>query len=127
MENIKLTEEQQQKLSTEDVTFRVPTVLLDQLRKESKNKQVSLNTLVNQIFKKHTQFHSFATQARLYYITTSFGRRLVNTLADEDLIKIAKETAKKGSLFRMFKIVDRIEKYIGSRGTLCKVARNPMN
>lgn len=95
MENIKLTKGRQEKTSTEGVTFRVPSVLLDKLRNESENKQVSLNTLVNQIFKEHTQFHSFATQARLFYITKSFAARLVNALSEEELIKIAEETAKK--------------------------------
>ncbi|TVP41020.1 hypothetical protein [Candidatus Nitrosocosmicus arcticus] len=82
--------------------------------------------MVNQTFKEHTTpFICHSSPIILYY--NFIWRTLVNALAEEDLIKIAEKTAKKGSLFRMLKIVDWIEKYIGSRGTLRKVARNPMN
>jgi hypothetical protein len=86
---------EKQKLSTEGVTFRVPSDLLDRLRNESKNKRISLNTLANQIFKEHAQFHSFAAQARLRYFSASFEARLVNGLSEEQLSKIAEDTAKK--------------------------------
>jgi hypothetical protein len=46
----------------------------------------------------HTQIHSFVAQARLYYITTSFGSRLVNCLTEDQLSKIAEDTAKKDFL-----------------------------
>jgi hypothetical protein len=90
-----LTTKERRKNSTEGVTFRIPSDLLDRLRNESKDKRISLNTLANQVFKEHVQFHSFAAQARLYYITTALGSRLVNGLTEDQLSKIAEETAKK--------------------------------
>ena len=40
-----------QKQTTEGITFRIPSGSIHQLRSESAKKQVSLNTLVNQILK----------------------------------------------------------------------------
>lgn len=45
--------EEIQKQTTEGVTFRIPSSSINQLREESKKKQVTLNTLVNQILKDH--------------------------------------------------------------------------
>jgi hypothetical protein len=36
---------------TEGITFRIPTNSISRLREESRKKQVSLNTLVNQIIR----------------------------------------------------------------------------
>lgn len=71
---------------------------MDSLRSESENKRISLNTLAIQIFREHTQIHSFVAQAKLYYITTALGARLVNGLTEDQLFKIADDTAKKDFL-----------------------------
>jgi predicted HicB family RNase H-like nuclease len=39
--------------TTEGITLRIPSSSIRQLREESKKKQVSLNTLVNQIIREH--------------------------------------------------------------------------
>ena len=42
-----------QKQTMEGITFRIPSSSINQLREESKKKQLSLNALVNQILKDH--------------------------------------------------------------------------
>ena len=41
--------------ASEGVSFRIPLDLLTQLYNESGTKQVSLNTLVNQVLKEHAE------------------------------------------------------------------------
>ena len=84
-----------QKQATEGATFRIPSSSINQLREESKKKQVSLNTLVNQILKDHLDWHRYAAQARMFHIPRSTLSRLVDNLTEEELSKFAVTTAKK--------------------------------
>lgn len=52
-----------QKTKKESVTFRVDEYDLQRLSREAEQNSTSLNTLVNQIFKKHLSWHSNATKA----------------------------------------------------------------
>jgi hypothetical protein len=65
-----------------------------QLRNQTETKQVSLNTLVNQIIKEHLDLHSLASQAKLYYLPKSFLMRLINEYTEEELSELARQTAK---------------------------------
>ena len=83
------------KQATEGITFRVPSSSINQLRRESTKKQVSLNTLVNQILKDHLDWHTYAAQARMFHVPRSTFGRLVDNLTEEELSKIAVTIAKK--------------------------------
>jgi len=50
--------EDARKQTTESITFRMPLRSISQLRDESKKKQLSLNTLVNQIIGEHLDWHA---------------------------------------------------------------------
>jgi hypothetical protein len=76
------------------ITFRFPTERLYQLRNETETRQVSLNTLMNQIIKEHLDMHSLASQAKLYYMPKLFLMRLVNEYTDQELSELARQTAK---------------------------------
>jgi hypothetical protein len=76
------------------VTFRIPTEKLHKLTKETEAKQVSLNTLFNQVVKEHLDIHGLASQAKLYYMPKLFLMRLINEYTDEELSELARETAK---------------------------------
>jgi hypothetical protein len=54
-----------QKPSTTCATFRLPKEKLDRLRKVSEAKNITANTLVNQIIKAHLDWHSRAAHAIL--------------------------------------------------------------
>ena len=45
-----MSKEKEKRSESESITFRIPTKLLNELRQESEKKQMSLNTLTNQIF-----------------------------------------------------------------------------
>lgn len=78
-----------QKQTTEGITFRIPSSSIHQLREESKREQVSLNTLVNQILKEHLDWHTYAAQARLFHVPRSTFSRIVDTLTEEELLELA--------------------------------------
>ena len=82
------------KTSTNCVTFRIPIQKLVELRTESETKQVSFNTLVNQIIKEHLEWHTLASQAKLYYMPKSFLMRVIEQLGEEELDELARDTAK---------------------------------
>jgi hypothetical protein len=76
------------------VTFRVPSDKLDQLQRVSETNNISRNTLVNQIIDSYLNWHSTAASAKLYYLPKSFLIKLLNELDEEELIDLARETAK---------------------------------
>ena len=82
------------KPSTTCATFRLSKERLNQLRSVSEAKNVTPNTLVNQIVKAHLDWHSRAAHARLYYLPKSFLIRLINELTEEEISELAKDTAK---------------------------------
>ena len=84
-----------QKQGTEGITFRIPSSSINLLREESKKKQVSLNTLVNQILKDHLDWYTYAAQARMFHVPRSTFSRLVDNLTEEELSKFVVTIAKK--------------------------------
>jgi hypothetical protein len=83
------------KKTTEGVTFRIPSNTLSELREESDKKQVSLNILVNQIFKDHLDWHRYASQGRSIDLPRSVITRVFDKLTQEELSEIAVAIAKK--------------------------------
>jgi hypothetical protein len=76
------------------ITFRLSTEKLNRLRGVSEAKNVSLNTLVNQIIKAHLDWHSMAADAKLYYLPKLFLVRLIEQLTEEQIREVARDTAK---------------------------------
>jgi hypothetical protein len=91
---IKLMNDKRKK-TTEGVTFRIPSNILSELRQESDKKQVSLNILVNQIFKDHLDWHRYASQGRSIDYPRSVMSRIFDKLTQEELSEIAVDIAKK--------------------------------
>jgi transcriptional regulator of met regulon len=88
------SKEEKKKSESESITFRVPAKILNELRQESEKKQVSLNTLTNQIFTDHMVWHAYAKETGLFYVPKPLIARAVNELTEEQLSNIAEETAK---------------------------------
>lgn len=82
------------KASTTCATFRLPKEKLNKLRKVSEFKNITPNTLVNQIINSHLDWHSRAAPAKLYYLPKSFLIRIINELSEEELRELARDTAK---------------------------------
>ena len=77
------------KRTTEGVTFRIPTTSLSEMREESNKKQVSLNTLVNQIFKDYLDWHRYANDGRSIDLPRNIISRVFAKLTQEELSEIA--------------------------------------
>jgi hypothetical protein len=84
---IKLMKEKGKK-TTEGVTFRIPSNTLGELRDESNKKQVSLNILVNQIFKDYLDWHRYASQGRSIDFPRSCISNIIDKLTQEELSEI---------------------------------------
>ena len=82
------------KQSTKGVTLRLPTEKLEQLRKAAETRNISPNTLFNQILNAYLDWHSVAAHAKLYYLPKSFLVRLINELTNDELNELALDTAK---------------------------------
>ena len=82
------------KSSTKGVTFRLSKEKLEQLRKAADARNISPNTLFNQIAKSYLDWHSMAAHAKLYYLPKSFLIRLLNELTNDELNEQPCEVAK---------------------------------
>lgn len=86
----------QQKL-TESVTLRFDKEVLAKLKNEAKDKQISLNTLLNQLAIQHLDWHAHAAKAG--FITVRKGKimKMLEKISEKDIIEIAEYIAKKES------------------------------
>lgn len=80
--------------STKPVTFRLSKEKLERLRKVADDRNISPNTLVNQILKAYLDWHCLAPRAKLYYLPKSFLVRLLNELTNDELSELARDVAK---------------------------------
>ena len=79
---------------TESITFRLESEIVDSLRQEAKRKDVSLNTLVSQIAKQHTSWHSMAAQAGFISVRKVLISKLLESQDGEQIKSLAKYVAK---------------------------------
>jgi hypothetical protein len=89
------TATKRRKSATEGVTFRLPSDNLEQLCKEAETRQISVNTLVNQIVNEHLDWHLYAAQAKLYYVPKPFISRILERFTELQLSELAEASAKK--------------------------------
>jgi hypothetical protein len=89
------TTTRRRKSATEGVTFRLPSDNLEQLCKEAETRQISVNTLVNQIINEHLDWHLYAAQAKLYYVPKPFISRVLERFTEQQLADLAEASAKK--------------------------------
>jgi hypothetical protein len=83
--------------TSESVTLRLDKDILDKLRKEAKEKQVSLNVLMGQIALQHLDWHSHSVKAG--FITVRRGKimKILEKITEKDIVEIAEYVAKKES------------------------------
>ena len=79
---------------TETITLRLEKKILAKLRKESEQNQTSLNTLANQIFRQHIDWHSRASKAGYVPLQKPVIIKLLDRLSEEDVIRAAEEVSK---------------------------------
>jgi hypothetical protein len=83
--------------TTESVTFRLDKDIFDRLRKEAKDKQISLNTLMNQISMQYLDWHAHAAKAGFITVRKGKVEKMLEKISEKDIVEIAEYVAKKES------------------------------
>jgi hypothetical protein len=79
---------------SENISFRIAKVLLNQLRQEAKEDQITLNTLVNKIIDSYVNFTSNAPKAGMIPIHRLCLITLLEGYSEEEVKEIAKRFVK---------------------------------
>ena len=79
---------------SEGITFRVPSDIASKLRQDAEKKQISLNTLANQVLKEHIEWHNDAKLSDLTYLSKSLFSTILNEVTEERITNIAEEYVK---------------------------------
>jgi predicted DNA-binding ribbon-helix-helix protein len=83
--------------TSESVTLRLDKDILDKLRREAKEKQVSLNVLVGQIALQHLDWHAYASKAGFLAVTRGTIQKTLEKITEKDAVEIGEYVAKKES------------------------------
>ena len=75
------------------VTFRLDPEKLKLLHEEASNKQISLNTLANQIISSYVDWHSSASQAGFVSLRKQLIMRLLEKFSGKEILSISEEIA----------------------------------
>ena len=75
-------------------SFRISPFTLLKLRKEAKNKRLTVNALINQIVSRHTEFHSFSAAAGMALMPKTLLVQMVDSCDEGHLQKLAGLMAK---------------------------------
>lgn len=79
---------------SESVTFRIPIDLLESLRMEAQEDNVSLNTLVNQVIIGHEKWHKYSKKAGFITIPKDFQKLLMGKVTNDEIIQITQQKSK---------------------------------
>jgi hypothetical protein len=82
------------KVRTETITFRLPSNLIDALRKEAESDRISLNSLVSKIFTNHLQWEKYERKVGLLPMTRTFLKEVINQLSEEQIVGLAQRAEK---------------------------------
>ena len=82
------------KVHTESLTIRVDKRILDELRRESDQKLISPNTLINQVLKQYVKWHAYAPKAGIFYMSRTLLSSILDELSNEDIVKISERDVK---------------------------------
>lgn len=84
------------KRQTESLTIRIDKEMLDDLRKESEQKTVSLNTLTNQIIKSYIKWYSPAQRAGIMFVPKCLLIPMIDNHAEYQMERLAEQFRKSG-------------------------------
>jgi predicted DNA-binding ribbon-helix-helix protein len=110
---------------TESITFRLESEILVSLRQEARRKDVSVNTLVSQIAKQHTNWHSLAVQAGFISVRKPLLIKLLESQNDEQIKLLARYIALSSNKdfllmlrrkYNIYTALDMIETWISISG-----------
>jgi hypothetical protein len=87
-------ETKQQQHQSESITFRLDSTILDKLHHEAKQKDISVNTLVSHIIRRHIDWYSNAAEAGFVAVRRGLLSNLINRLPENEISSIAEYMAK---------------------------------
>ncbi|MFZ0345124.1 MAG: hypothetical protein WAL24_08185, partial [Nitrososphaeraceae archaeon] len=79
---------------SETTTFRFDSETMKSLRQEAKQKDISTNTLLNQIVKEHLKWHVNASNAGFIAVRRLLITSLISHLSEQEIISVAENVAK---------------------------------
>ena len=79
---------------SESITFRLDSIILNKLHREAEEKDISVNTLVSHIIRRHIDWHSNAAKAGFVTIRKGLLSNLLNRLTEKETASTAEYTAK---------------------------------
>jgi predicted DNA binding CopG/RHH family protein len=82
------------KSNNESITFRIYSDAVTRLRKEANEKDISFNTLVNQILKNHVEWHCVAANAGFISVRRGFVKTIIDRLSNDEVKALAEHIAK---------------------------------
>jgi len=86
--------EEDDKKKTYPITFRIPEKLLEDLRREAEGAEVSLNTLVKQVFDRYMAWERHSSKIGLIPMTRPFLKEVVQYLPEQKIRQIARNASK---------------------------------
>lgn len=75
-------------------TLRIDREVMQRLRNESKSRDLSLNMLINQIFKNYVNWHAFESKISMIPLSKSVVSDIFKSLKKDEVIDIALNVAK---------------------------------
>jgi hypothetical protein len=82
------------KVHTETITFRLPSTLIKELRKEAEFEKISFNAFVYKIFLNHVKWEKYERKVGLLPMTKPFLKEVINQMRDEQIIHLAEKIEK---------------------------------
>jgi hypothetical protein len=84
----------QQQHQSESITFRLDSIILNKLHHEAEQKDISVNTLVSHIIRRHIDWHSNSAKAGFVTVRKGLLANLINRLPEKEISSIAEYIAK---------------------------------
>jgi hypothetical protein len=102
------------KRTTESITLRVESSILNEIRREAELKLESPNTLINQILKQYTKWYAHAPNAGIFYISRSLIISLLQKYSDKEILQLSDNEIKNHfkDFYFMFQEECNIEKVL---------------
>jgi hypothetical protein len=94
VKNIIEKKEVKQQHQSESITFRLDYTILKTLHREADQKDISVNTLVSHIIRRHIDWHSNAAKAGFVTVRKGLLSNLINRLPEKEISSIAEYIAK---------------------------------
>lgn len=88
------SETESQKAKTETITFRLPSALIEELRRDAEVEGVSLNSYASKIFSNHILWERYERKVGLLPMTEAFLKETLHQLSDEQVVNLAQKLEK---------------------------------